>query len=202
MSVGSAAFFNLTAEGNPRYIYSIGDQVLSTEMRVDESRPEVMTVQQKVVKDKHERVQALGFSYQHNTLYLADTIQDVIYRGSPDSGPAGLWKELTVNTRGVEGVSLPSGSIVSLTVFRRVKPVRGLPGCYGGTCWPQITVCHACCSVSSPTGIAVDWLTYNVYWADKELHHIMVSQINGRYHRILLQDVEEPLGLALDPIRG
>ena len=60
-----------------------------------------------------------------------------------------------------------------------------------------LTVSYAC---GARVGIAVDWLTGNVYWTDAQLGHIMVSRLDGRYHKILLADVGRPKGIAVDPV--
>ena len=51
-------------------------------------------------------------------------------------------------------------------------------------------------------GISVDWLSNLVYWADKELNHIMCAQLDGRFHQIILENINYPRGLAVDPVHG
>jgi len=48
-------------------------------------------------------------------------------------------------------------------------------------------------------GISVDWLSGNVYWTDATLGHVMVSRLDGRYHRILVSSAGQPRGVSADP---
>ena len=49
------------------------------------------------------------------------------------------------------------------------------------------------------SGVSVDWVSGNVYWTDATLGHIMVSRLDGRYHRILLSSAGQPKGVSADP---
>ena len=48
----------------------------------------------------------------------------------------------------------------------------------------------------------MNWLSDTVYWSDAVLRHIMVSQFDGRYHSILLEDAGQPRGIAVDAVHG
>ncbi|XP_033119813.1 low-density lipoprotein receptor-related protein 5-like [Anneissia japonica] len=49
-------------------------------------------------------------------------------------------------------------------------------------------------------GMAVDWISFNVYWADYDLHHIMVSTYDGQVTQELVSsDVVKPMSVAVDP---
>ena len=85
-------------ESKPRYIYSVGDAILSADVTIDDRIPRLTN--ERRVTDKMNTVQALGFHYERHLLYFSDTVRDVIYRGDPD---VGKWTEHTVGTRQVEG---------------------------------------------------------------------------------------------------
>ncbi len=48
--------------------------------------------------------------------------------------------------------------------------------------------------------MTVNWLTDTLYWADRDLQHIMCSQLDGRYHRLLLENIGKIRGLSVDAI--
>ncbi|ELU15227.1 hypothetical protein CAPTEDRAFT_187212 [Capitella teleta] len=50
------------------------------------------------------------------------------------------------------------------------------------------------------TRIGVDWLANKVYWTDQELYHIMVFELDGRYHSILLDKLSQPGALSVDSV--
>ncbi|XP_001985922.2 low-density lipoprotein receptor-related protein 1 isoform X2 [Drosophila grimshawi] len=54
--------------------------------------------------------------------------------------------------------------------------------------------------LKNPDGLAVDWVAKNLYWCDKGLDTIEVSQLDGKYRRVLINEhLREPRGIALDP---
>lgn len=54
-----------------------------------------------------------------------------------------------------------------------------------------------------PEGLAVDWISRNLYWSDTGTHRIEVVRWDGCSRRVLIwQDLNEPRCLALDPERG
>ncbi|ESO96764.1 hypothetical protein LOTGIDRAFT_143634 [Lottia gigantea] len=58
-------------------------------------------------------------------------------------------------------------------------------------------------TVRNPDGIAVDWVGNNLYWCDKTTDTIEVSQLNGKYRRILVREgLQEPRGLEVFPSKG
>ena len=52
------------------------------------------------------------------------------------------------------------------------------------------------------TGLAVDWVNYNLYWADQTKGQIMVSKYDGRLPKILLENLYGPRALVADPVNG
>ncbi|XP_043497943.1 low-density lipoprotein receptor-related protein 2 isoform X2 [Polistes fuscatus] len=62
---------------------------------------------------------------------------------------------------------------------------------------------------SKPTGLAVDWISGNLYWSEvddtgvRPLGRIMVSKSDGRYRRSLVTtDLDGPTSIVLDPQLG
>ncbi|GAB1865448.1 Putative vitellogenin receptor [Camponotus japonicus] len=52
------------------------------------------------------------------------------------------------------------------------------------------------------SGIAVDWITGNIYFTDKENKHIGICNANGTYCTILMSELSNPEGIVLLPIKG
>ncbi|KAL8625703.1 hypothetical protein ACOMHN_043978 [Nucella lapillus] len=58
-------------------------------------------------------------------------------------------------------------------------------------------------NVSTPDGLAVDWVHGHLYWTDTGLDHIEVSTLNGDMRSVLIQDgLDEPRAIALHPSKG
>ncbi|EDO45218.1 predicted protein [Nematostella vectensis] len=52
-------------------------------------------------------------------------------------------------------------------------------------------------------GLALDWLSNNLYWVDAGAKKIEVSRKDGRYRKVLFKDnLDRPRALVLDPVRG
>ncbi|OWF50740.1 low-density lipoprotein receptor-related protein 6-like [Mizuhopecten yessoensis] len=55
----------------------------------------------------------------------------------------------------------------------------------------------------SPDGLACDWLSKKLYWADSETKRIEVSNLDGGHRKVLhWQDLDQPRAIALDPLHG
>jgi len=53
-----------------------------------------------------------------------------------------------------------------------------------------------------PEGIAVDWLSRNIYWSDLMRNRIEVARLNGAHRRaILWNDMDSPKSLAVHPAK-
>lgn len=58
-------------------------------------------------------------------------------------------------------------------------------------------------SIISPDGLAVDWLTKKIYWADSDTNRIEVAQYDGTLRTVLFwTDLDQPRALVLVPIEG
>eukprot|EP00916_Digyalum_oweni_P010684 GHVL01017809.1.p1 GENE.GHVL01017809.1~~GHVL01017809.1.p1 ORF type:complete len:900 (-),score=79.94 GHVL01017809.1:617-3316(-) len=58
-------------------------------------------------------------------------------------------------------------------------------------------------NVSTPDGLAVDWVHGHLYWTDTGLNHIEVATLNGTMRKILINtDLDEPRAIALHPNKG
>ena len=64
--------------------------------------------------------------------------------------------------------------------------------------------------VGMPTGVAVDWMSRNLYWTNAKAGLIEVMRLDGdnHYRKVLLsnsgrrRDAAQPISIALDPLRG
>ena len=58
-------------------------------------------------------------------------------------------------------------------------------------------------TLQNPDGIAVDWVARNLYWCDKGSDTIEVSNLDGKFRKVLVHDnLQEPRALTVDPIHG
>lgn len=54
--------------------------------------------------------------------------------------------------------------------------------------------------VEKPEGLAIDWYTDKIYWADGELNRIEVATLNGKYQKLLYwTDIDQLRAIALVP---
>ena len=52
-------------------------------------------------------------------------------------------------------------------------------------------------------GLGVDWITSKLYWTDSTMKRIEVSNLDGKYRKVLFwANLESPRSLALDPLNG
>ena len=57
--------------------------------------------------------------------------------------------------------------------------------------------------VQLPDGLAVDWISKNIYWTDDDAHSIEVAHTNGSNRRLIANtDLENPRGIAVHPHYG
>lgn len=55
----------------------------------------------------------------------------------------------------------------------------------------------------SPDGLACDWVTKKVYWADSETNRIEVSMYDGTFRSVLFwRDLDQPRAIVLVPSDG
>ena len=58
-------------------------------------------------------------------------------------------------------------------------------------------------TLSSPVGIALDWLHNRLYWADSGRDVIESSDLDGGQRSIVIyNDLDKPRDVVLDPERG
>jgi hypothetical protein len=58
-------------------------------------------------------------------------------------------------------------------------------------------------TLQNPDGLAVDWVSRNLYWCDKGWDTIEVSKLDGRYRKVLINTgLQEPRAITLDPRNG
>lgn len=57
--------------------------------------------------------------------------------------------------------------------------------------------------ITSPDGMAIDWLTEKIYWADSEAEKIEVAELYGPNRKVLYwKDLDQPRAIALVPSEG
>lgn len=58
-------------------------------------------------------------------------------------------------------------------------------------------------NISTPDGLAVDWIHDLLYWTDTGKDTIEVMDLKTNKRRVLFdQGLDEPRAIAVDPIRG
>ena len=58
-------------------------------------------------------------------------------------------------------------------------------------------------NVKSAEGLAVDWISRNIYFTDSETRTIEVASLNGQYRKVLVRsNLKNPRGIAVDPVDG
>uniref|UniRef100_A0A8B9LVB8 Low-density lipoprotein receptor-related protein 2 n=1 Tax=Astyanax mexicanus TaxID=7994 RepID=A0A8B9LVB8_ASTMX len=57
--------------------------------------------------------------------------------------------------------------------------------------------------ISSPDGIAVDWVGRHIYWTDAGTNRIEVAKLDGRYRKWLIHsDLDQPAAIVVSPANG
>lgn len=55
----------------------------------------------------------------------------------------------------------------------------------------------------TPTGIAIDWFTDNLYWTDGETNKIEVININNKFRKVLFwSEVDLARAIVVVPMKG
>jgi DNA-binding beta-propeller fold protein YncE len=55
--------------------------------------------------------------------------------------------------------------------------------------------------LESPAGLAVDWVTYKLYWTDAGTNRIEVSNLDGTMRALLVwEGLDKPRDIVVDPI--
>jgi len=58
-------------------------------------------------------------------------------------------------------------------------------------------------SIGSISDIAVDWIYDHLYWIDKDKGHIVVSELDGRFRKTLVNtDLGSGRAMVVDPNSG
>ena len=67
----------------------------------------------------------------------------------------------------------------------------------------MVHVCVCDVGLGSPEGVAVDWISKNLYWTDSGTDRIEVSRLDGTHHKTLFSDdLVNPRAIVVDPVRG
>ncbi|XP_070576042.1 low-density lipoprotein receptor-related protein 4-like isoform X2 [Ptychodera flava] len=73
---------------------------------------------------------------------------------------------------------------------------------YRGSIDGQRTAQEIVTDLGRPNGIAVDWISNNIYWTDAIAGTIEVAKHDGSFRRTLLYSLDNPRGIAVDPVNG
>jgi hypothetical protein len=58
-------------------------------------------------------------------------------------------------------------------------------------------------NLTTPNGLAVDWIADNIYWTDAASKVLEVARLDGSSRKIIIQDgLDEPRALAIFPRKG
>lgn len=58
-------------------------------------------------------------------------------------------------------------------------------------------------NLTTPNGLAVDWIADNIYWTDTSRKVLEVARLDGSCRKLLIHDsLDEPRALALFPRKG
>ena len=52
------------------------------------------------------------------------------------------------------------------------------------------------------SGMAVDWVADNLYWAAEDRGYIVMSRLDGRYANVLVSGLTRPRAVAVNPLTG
>ncbi len=47
--------------------------------------------------------------------------------------------------------------------------------------------------------MAVDWIGRKLYWLDRHTQHLSVSELDGRYKKVLKDQIDDPRAIAVHP---
>ena len=82
---------------------------------------------------------------------------------------------------------------IFLSVFLAMIPSRVI----------NFNLCHFRLDLGSPEGVAVDWISKNIYWTDSGRDRIDVVRFDGTSRKNLIAEgLVNPRAIAVDPIRG
>ena len=57
--------------------------------------------------------------------------------------------------------------------------------------------------IDSPDGVAVDWVSRNLYWTDRGLDRIEMSRLDGSSRHIIISEgLQKPRAIVVDPFEG
>jgi hypothetical protein len=58
-------------------------------------------------------------------------------------------------------------------------------------------------NLTTPDGLAVDWIADNIYWTDAGRQVLEVARLDGSSRKVIIQDgLDEPRALAIFPRKG
>lgn len=75
-----------------------------------------------------------------------------------------------------------------------------LPLCLSGITGIEVVIQYG---LATTEGLAVDWITDNIYWVESKLKQIEVARLDGSMRTTLIAEgVDHPRAIALDPRFG
>ena len=92
------------------------------------------------------------------------------------------------------------GFVEKLLIDVSFKSSRYIIFLYGSSV-RYVTTINGQASYVHYTGIAVDWISDNLYWTDRAYGHVMVARGDGRFQQVLISGLDNPRGIAAEPTR-
>lgn len=57
-------------------------------------------------------------------------------------------------------------------------------------------------NLTTPDGLAVDWIANNIYWTDTGRKVLEVARIDGSCRKMIISKLDEPRAIAVYPKKG
>lgn len=94
--------------------------------------------------------------------------------------------------------------VMILTIFKDIADIQDRPNSicffYGHD---EVVEMFVNIEVYHPDGIAVDWLSRNLYWTDTGSDLIQVAKLTDFTRKVIISEgLDEPRAIVLDPLKG
>ena len=65
-----------------------------------------------------------------------------------------------------------------------------------------VTILNAFSGAREPEGLAIDWINDWIYWSSPHFRTISMAKLDGSNHRVVVNELDPPRGVAVDPLKG